>query len=34
LLKEYQPPAMDEGLKEELSAYVEKRKREMPDAWY
>jgi len=34
LLKEYQPPAMDEGVKEELLAYVDKRKQEMPDAWY
>jgi len=34
MLKEYQPPHIDEGVREELSAYVEKRKRDMPDAWY
>ena len=34
MLDEYQPPAMDEGTREELEAYVARRKRELPDAWY
>ncbi|MBO9447317.1 trimethylamine methyltransferase family protein [Ruegeria sp. R14_0] len=34
MLNEYQPPAMDEAKKEELSAYVARRKEEIPDAWY
>ncbi len=34
MLNEYQPPAMDEAKKEELAAYVAKRKEEIPDAWY
>ncbi len=34
MLNEYQPPAMDEAKKEELAAYVSKRKEEIPDAWY
>ncbi|WP_170336164.1 trimethylamine methyltransferase family protein [Ruegeria arenilitoris] len=34
MLNEYQPPAMDEAKKEELAAYVTRRKEEIPDAWY
>lgn len=34
MLNEYQPPAMDEAKKDELAAYVAKRKEEIPDAWY
>ncbi|WP_425084615.1 trimethylamine methyltransferase family protein [Ruegeria profundi] len=34
MLSEYQPPAMDEAKKDELAAYVAKRKEEIPDAWY
>ncbi|WP_170407123.1 trimethylamine methyltransferase family protein [Ruegeria arenilitoris] len=34
MLNEYQPPAMDEAKKEELAAYVARRKEEIPDAWY
>ncbi len=34
MLKEYQPPAMDQAKKDELAAYVAKRKEEIPDAWY
>ncbi len=34
MLREYQPPPIDNGLKEELEAYVDRRKQEMPDAWY
>lgn len=34
MLNEYQPPAMDEAKKEELTAYVARRGEEIPDAWY
>lgn len=34
MLEAYQPPAMDEALREELAAYVARRKEELPDAWY
>ncbi len=34
LLKEYQPPPMDEGTDEALKEFVEKRKRQVPEAWY
>ena len=34
MLKEYQAPPIDIALREELSAYVAKRKEELPDAWY
>lgn len=34
MLNDYQPPEMDEAKKEELAAYVAKRKEEIPDAWY
>ncbi|MBO9451533.1 trimethylamine methyltransferase family protein [Tropicibacter sp. R16_0] len=34
MLDAYQPPAMDQGLREELAAYVARRKEELPDAWY
>ncbi|WP_170328464.1 trimethylamine methyltransferase family protein [Ruegeria arenilitoris] len=34
MLNEYQPPVMDEAKKEELAAYVARRKEEIPDAWY
>jgi len=34
MLKDYEAPAIDEGTKEELQAYVAKRKEELPEAWY
>ena len=34
MLQEYQQPPIDEAKREELEAYVEKRKREIPEAWY
>ena len=34
MLKEYEAPPMDESKREELAAYVSKRKEELPDAWY
>lgn len=34
MLKDYHPPAMEDALREELSAYVARRKEMLPDAWY
>ena len=34
MLGEYQPPALDAAKREELEAYVARRKEELPDAWY
>lgn len=34
LLKDYQQPAMDEGVHEQLLAYLQTRKSQLPDAWY
>jgi trimethylamine--corrinoid protein Co-methyltransferase len=34
LLNEYEPPPIDAGMKEALEAFVAKRKKELPDAWY
>ncbi len=34
ILKEYQAPPLEVAKDEELCAYVEKRKTEIPDAWY
>jgi trimethylamine--corrinoid protein Co-methyltransferase len=34
MLEEYQAPAIDAGTREELEAYVARRKEELPDAWY
>ena len=34
MLAEYQAPPIDSALKEELEAYVAKRKEELPVAWY
>ena len=34
MLKEYRPPPMDDAVREELDAFVAKRKEELPDAWY
>ncbi|MCP9482474.1 trimethylamine methyltransferase family protein [Shimia sp. CNT1-13L.2] len=34
MLNHYEAPAIDEAKKEELAAYVAKRKEEIPDAWY
>lgn len=34
MLNDYQEPPMDIAMHEELSAYVAKRKEELPDAWY
>lgn len=33
-LKEYQPPALDEGIDEALCAYVDQKKAAMADMWY
>jgi len=34
LLNEYEAPAIDDGVKEALEAFVARRKEELPDAWY
>jgi len=34
MLKQYEAPAIDAGVREELDAYVARRKEEIPDAWY
>ena len=34
MLNQYEAPPMDEAVKEELAAYVARRKEEIPDAWY
>ena len=34
LLKDYQPPAMDQAKDEEIREFISKRKSEIPDAWY
>ena len=34
LLKDYEAPAIDPAMKEELEAFVARRKSDMPDAWY
>ena len=34
MLDKYEEPAMDPAVKEALTAYVAKRKEELPDAWY
>ena len=34
MLEQYQAPALDEAKKEALTDYVERRKSELPDAWY
>jgi trimethylamine--corrinoid protein Co-methyltransferase len=34
LLKDYEAPPLDEAKDEELRAYMDKRKAEIPDAWY
>lgn len=34
MLDAWQEPAMDPGMREELVAYVDRRKQELPDAWY
>ncbi|WP_422040410.1 trimethylamine methyltransferase family protein [Roseibium sp.] len=34
MLADYQPPSMDEATREELEAFVARRKEELPDAWY
>ncbi|PSL16586.1 trimethylamine methyltransferase family protein [Shimia abyssi] len=34
MLAQYEPPPMDIAKKEELQAYVARRKEELPDAWY
>jgi trimethylamine--corrinoid protein Co-methyltransferase len=34
LLKDFEAPALDESKDEALKEYVEKRKNEIPDAWY
>ena len=34
MLDNFEPPPMDIAKREELSAYVARRKEELPDAWY
>ncbi len=34
MLKEYEEPPIDTALREELEAFVARRKEELPDAWY
>ncbi len=34
LLNEYEEPPIEQAVKEELQAYVVKRKEELPEAWY
>ena len=34
MLDSYQAPPIDIALKEELEAFVARRKEELPDAWY
>ena len=34
MLALYEKPPIDAGKEEELAAYVARRKRELPDAWY
>ena len=34
MLREYEAPAIDPATREELQAYVARRKQELPDAWY
>jgi len=34
MLKQYEAPPIDAGIREELDAYVARRKEEIPDAWY
>ncbi|MEX0301866.1 MAG: trimethylamine methyltransferase family protein, partial [Leisingera sp.] len=34
MLNQYEAPPMDDSVKEELAAYVARRKEEIPDAWY
>ncbi len=34
MLKTYEAPPIDEALREELKAFVDRRKSELPDAWY
>jgi trimethylamine--corrinoid protein Co-methyltransferase len=34
LLKDYEAPPLDEAKDEELQAYIDQRKAEIPDAWY
>ena len=34
LLKDFEAPPLDESKDEALKEYVEKRKNEIPDAWY
>lgn len=34
MLETHEPPKLDQGTQEELQAYVQRRKKEIPDAWY
>ncbi len=34
MLETYQAPPMEQSMREELQAYVDRRKSELPDAWY
>ena len=34
MLEEYQKPELDAGVDEELRAFIQRRKSEMPDIWH
>ena len=34
MLAEYQPPPIEDSIRDALDAFVAKRKEELPDAWY
>ena len=34
MLERYEPPPMEQSMREELQGYVDRRKSELPDAWY
>ena len=34
MLEDYEQPPLDEGVNEELQAFIDRRKGEMQDAWY
>ena len=34
MLKDYEAPPIDPAMREELTAFVAKRKETLPDAWY
>ena len=34
MLGDYEQPPLDEAIRDELQAYVSRRKEQLPDAWY